>query len=187
MSTNEPEMLFSKLMLMGNEKDDGKKFDDLSEFKNIYLNRKQFPTKVKIWAGDVIDAIQFVYDTDQDKEKSPFFHGGPNGYLKEFGIASGDFIRKVRIKSGVYSHSMDVSQRKQVIWQIQFETMYGSVSPFYGNACGKQLPEDCEEMMVDAGGDNVICAAYGYTGKEKLALHNYIRGIGFYAMVMKNE
>lgn len=157
------------------------KFDDLSEYKKL---QNPFVTSVKIWHGDVIDGIEFVYNNNQYVEKeSPFFHGGKNGSLQEFKIGLGDFIQKIEGEYGRYPYSLEPSQKnKDIIIRLRFTTHNGVCSQWYGNACGKGEKMKGTPFTIDVGSESIICALYGATWKENRMLHNYIQAIGAYYM-----
>lgn len=162
-----------KSELFGNH--EGVEFNDSTEF----LNQMFFPTAIKVWYGDVIDAIEIVYGEDyEDTRKSPFFHGGPNGDLSYFDMIPGDTIRKISGYYAIYQYSLDATQRKKVLVKLQFETRLGYKSREFGNSYGKPMPADAVPFSFDAGERGVVCALYGCTGKENLVSCCYIRGIG---------
>lgn len=85
-----------------------KRFDDLSSYRNLGV---AFVSSVKVWHGDVIDCVEFVYDGRQyDKGASPFFHGGKNGSPEEFKLGMGDFIRTIEGEYGRYPYSTELGR-----------------------------------------------------------------------------
>lgn len=155
------------------------KFNDLSEYKKLASQAKSV-SAIKIWSGDVIDGIEFVYNEKvYDKGKSPFFHGGQYGNEKTFRLKKGDTLRKIRGWYDIYPESLDREQQdKIIIRKIQFETHGGDVSPMYGNECGKHLVSP-KEFLIDVGNNNMICATYGTSWKKNMELHGYLNSIGF--------
>ena len=168
--------LFSQTQVVGDYSDC--KFDDLKTMFEVGM----LPRAVKVRAGDVIDSIEFIYDrNDYPVGKSPFFHGGPNGYDNVFTIPTGDFLRKVDIEYGKYKYSLDPNQQKKdQIIRIRFTTNQGVQSPWYGNACGKGSSLPATSSTIDVGEDNIICCLYGATGLPNMTLHNYLQAVGFY-------
>lgn len=172
-------MVFGKTVTFGTNSD--RLFDDLKEYKK---GENLFVSCVKVWHGDVIDCLEFVYNDKQyEKGKSPFFHGGRNGYLEEFKIGMGDFIQTIEGEYGRYPYSTEPAQQnKDVIIRIRFITRNGIESKWYGNACGKGDKLKGQNFKIDVGSQSVICALSGATWKENLILHNYIQAIGAYYM-----
>lgn len=156
------------------------KFDDLDQFTKQTL----LPRGVRVHRGDVIDSIEMVYEkSDYKKGDSPFFHGGPNGYEKNFEIKPGDFLQKIDLEYGKYPFSTDPAQRnKDLIIKIKFTTREGYSSPWYGNECGKKSQLKGTPYTIDVGENNIICCFFGSTGKNNLVLHNYLQSIGVYYM-----
>ncbi|MFI3296612.1 MAG: hypothetical protein R3Y59_03170 [bacterium] len=152
------------------------KFDDSNNTLDLML------TSIKVWEGDVIDCIEFVYDNKSyAKGKSPYFHGGLYGVMREFKIMPGDFLRRIDFKVGKYPFSMDVNQRNvDMIVQIKFTTRDGNESRWYGNCCGKGSRMVVSDYTIDVGPENVIFALYGATQKANMALHNYVQALGTY-------
>ncbi len=152
-------------------------FDD-----NSQVTQSSTLTSIKVWEGDVIDCVEFVYDkVGYAKGESPYFHGGQNGALKEFHIASGDFLRRIDFKVGKYPFSADPAQCDvNMIVQIKFTTHNGNESSWYGNCCGKGADMVVSDYTIDVGKDNMIYAVYGTTQKDNMALNNYIQALGAY-------
>ncbi len=169
--------IYGKTQVFGSYSDS--KFDDLDKFKKLSTNPLPV-TAVKVWHGDVIDCVEFVYDNNQyDKGKSPFFHGGLNGYPEEFKVNMGDFIQVIEGEYGHYPYSTEPAQRKKdVIIRLRFKTRNGKESSWYGNACGKGDQLKGTPFKIDVGKDSIICSLYGATWKGNLVLHNYIQAIG---------
>lgn len=159
-------------------------FDDLENM----LATKMLPRGIRVRMGDVIDSIEMVYDkSDYPIGKSPFFHGGPNGYTYFFSIPDGDSLRTVDIEYGKYIYSLDPNQRKKdQIVRIRFTTHKGVQSQWYGNACGKGDSLPTKPFKIDVGEDNVICCFYGATGLPNMTLHNYLQAIGVYVISYLN-
>lgn len=151
-------------------------FDDLQKF----YDQSFLPTGVWVRQGDVIDSIELTYGKkDFARGKSPFFHGGPNGYDAYFELPIGDFIRKIEVEYGKYPFSLRPSQRtKDQIIRIRFTTSSGLVSSWYGNICGKGERLKGKLFTIDAGENNVICCLYGSTGLKNMELHNYLQSLG---------
>lgn len=172
-------MVYGKTQVAGTYSE--QTFDDLSAYKNTGT---PFVTSVKVWYGDVIDCVEFVYNDQQyEKGTSPFFHGGKNGYLQEFKIGLGDFIQTIEGEYGRYPYSLEPGQQnKDLIIRLRFITRNGICSGWYGNACGKGEKMKGSPFRIDVGSESVICALYGATWKGNLVLHNYIQAIGAYYM-----
>lgn len=173
------EIFYGKTNVFGSYSD--QKFDDLEAFKK---SDEPFVTSVKVWEGDVIDCIEFVYGNRQyEKGKSPFFHGGKNGVLYEFKLGMGDFITKIEGEYGRYPFSLaPQQQKKDVIIRLRFTTHQGKTSRWFGNACGKGDLMKGTPFIIDAGRENIICGLYGATWTNNLVLHNYVQAIGAYYM-----
>ena len=105
-------------------------FDDFFEYKKLIvpeIGYFPFVSSVKIWHGDVIDGIEFVYDKEySSKGKSPFFHGGQNGWEARFELMPGDSIQVVEGEYGRYPFSLEpVQQEKDIIIRLRFITREG--------------------------------------------------------------
>ena len=160
----------------------GNKYNSLAEYNKL-SNESKAIKAIKIWSGDVIDGIEFIYNERESYKKgeSPFFHGGMYGTEKVFTLKKGDAIRKVKGVYDLYPESLDIQQQdKIVIRQIQFETHEGDISPMYGNECGKKLTPAAKDFLIDVGDDNMICTDFGTSLKKKMELHGYINSIGFF-------
>lgn len=158
-------------------------FDDFFEYKKLIvpeIGYFPFVSSVKIWHGDVIDGIEFVYDKEySSKGKSPFFHGGQNGWEDRFELMPGDSIQVVEGEYGRYPFSLEpVQQEKDIIIRLRFITREGKESPWYGNACGKGDKMKGTPFKIDVGRSNVICGLQGAMWKPNMSLHSYIQAIG---------
>lgn len=173
---------YSKSSVTGDYSD--RLFDDFE----IMFSTNVLPRGIKVRAGDVIDSIEMVYDkSDYPVGKSPFFHGGPNGYDNYFSIPNGDFLRIIEVEYGKYIYSLDPNQRKKdQIVRIKFTTHKGLQSPWYGNVCGKGKSLETKSFKIDVGENNIICCFYGATGLPNMTLHNYLQAIGVYMITFLN-
>lgn len=152
-------------------------FNDLTEYKKTSFS--PFVTAVKVWHGDVIDGVEFVYDKDYSKGESPFFHGGKNGYCDTFNVPLGDFVQTIEGEYGKYPFSLEPVQRnKDVIIRLRFITREGKKSQWFGNICGKGERLKGTPFSIDVGKSNVICALQGALWKPNMVLHNYLQSIG---------
>lgn len=172
-------IVYGKMQVVGTYSE--QTFDDLSKYKDTGT---PCVTSVKVWHGDVIDCVEFVYDKQQyEKGKSPFFHGGKNGHMEEFTIEDDDFIQTIEGEYGQYPYSLEPSQQnKDLIIRLRFKTHKGIYSKWYGNSCGKGEKMKGTPFLIDAGAECILCALYGATWKGNLVLHNYIQAIGAYYM-----
>ncbi|EUC60503.1 jacalin-like lectin domain protein [Rhizoctonia solani AG-3 Rhs1AP] len=91
--------------------------------KSIYISC------VKIWSGDSIDSIQFMYDDSKDGQtfkSMSLRHGGPGGSPNQFVLEDGEHIVTV---SGRYG--------EQRITQLCFATNQGRTSGVFGGGKGQ--------------------------------------------------
>ncbi|KDN33540.1 hypothetical protein RSAG8_13372, partial [Rhizoctonia solani AG-8 WAC10335] len=91
--------------------------------KSIYISC------VKIWSGDGIDSIQFIYNDNKDGQElksTTLRHGGPGGSPHQFVLEGGEHIVTV---SGRYG--------EQRITQLCFATNRGRTSGVFGDGKGQ--------------------------------------------------
>lgn len=102
------EILF--LSAENNEEESYETFDN----RNFGYNRKF--TGIRIMSGAVVDAIQFVYNTN---ECTPWY-GGAGGTLSEFNFKEGEYITRVDWVMGMWE-----DYPLEVVAQITFQTNLG--------------------------------------------------------------
>lgn len=93
-----------------NEEESYETFDN----RNFGYNRKF--TGIRIMSGAVVDAIQFVYNTD---ECTPWY-GGAGGTLSEFNFKEGEYLTRVDWVMGMWE-----DYPLEVVAQITFQTNLG--------------------------------------------------------------
>lgn len=128
-------------------------FDDASKYKEGMT-----PTKIKIWSGSAIDAVQLECgETSFEK------HGGNGGGCKEYKIPEGKYIKKICVVCGGFGG-------ESVLTGLTFYDQDGKL------LAGKEGDGKTEELI--AGDEECICALYGETVKAGGII--VVSGIGIY-------
>lgn len=130
-----------------------KKFDDAANYKE-----GTFPTRVKVWSGSAVDAVQFIY-ADKALEK----HGGNGGGCSDCTIADGKYIKKVRITCGTFAGV-------KVLTALAFYDQDGK------KLAGNERGGDTKELTAEEGA--CICALYGET--VRAGGIDVLSGVGIY-------
>lgn len=106
---------------------------DAAEYREGML-----PSKINIWTGAALDAVQFEYGDVKLKK-----HGGNGGELRSDFLKEGQYIKKIRVTANKFS-------RKKVLTAVAFYDQNGNL------IAGNVNSGDIKEIV--AGEGECICA-----------------------------
>jgi hypothetical protein len=80
-----------------------------SEFQDDNIPCDARVLQVKVWNGEFIDGVQFVYRSKDGHTQNTPIHGGTGGHLTELNLNEGESIITIQGRSGDYVDSMTLT------------------------------------------------------------------------------
>lgn len=69
---------------------------------------------VQVWSGALIDAMRFTWKNNYGKLYSSAKFGGNGGYLRTLYLADNEYIREIRVRSGIYVDKLTFITNKKI-------------------------------------------------------------------------